>query len=353
MKGTPLRIGMIAPPWLPVPPPLYGGTESIIDRLACAMHAAGHDVLLFTTADSCCPVPKQWVLQRADSVRIGMAVVEMRHLLHAYEAMLKWGADIVHDHTTVGPLYAQRFPGLPVVTTNHGPFNDDLRDIYRAAADHAGIICISRNQRDSAPEIPVARVIHHGLDPEAFPVGKGDGGYFAFLGRMTPDKGAKEAACVAAQAGVSLKIAAKMREPAEVEYFEEQVRPCLSDRIEYIGEVGGPEKLELLGGAVALLNPIKWAEPFGLVMIESLACGTPVVAFPEGAAPEIIDDGVTGFLCDDDEQMAKTLECVGDLDRAACRAAVEGYFSTARMVSEHLEVYEELIKLRGAGVAPR
>jgi glycosyltransferase involved in cell wall biosynthesis len=339
-----MRIALIAPPWVPVPPPLYGGTEVVVDRLARGFAAAGHDVLLFTTGDSSCPVPKRWVLEQAEGMRMGMAVPELRHLIYAYEEVKHY--DIVHDHTVIGPLYSERHPDLNVVTTNHGPFNDELTDVYRAIAHRVPIISISRSQASQAGVLPIAKVIHHGVDPEQFPVGRGDGGYFLFLGRMAPDKGARRAALIARQAGVPLLIAAKMRESWEHDYFHTEVEPLLTDDVQYIGEIGGQEKLELLGGATALLNPIRWAEPFGLVMIEALACGTPVLAYREGAVPEIVDDGVTGFICDDKAEMVATITRVHEIDRAACRAVVETRFSTARMVREHLELFEEIVEGR-------
>ncbi|MDP9006063.1 MAG: glycosyltransferase family 4 protein [Actinomycetota bacterium] len=336
-----MRIALIAPPWVPVPPPLYGGTELVVDRLARGFHAAGHEVLLFTTGDSSCPVPREWVLERAEHLRMGGVVPELRHVIHGYEAAR--GYDIVHDHTLAGPVYARRFPDVNVVTTNHGPFNDELLDIYRVIADSASLIAISHSQASYAQGLPIARVIHHGIDVSDFPMGDGSGGYFLFLGRMAPDKGARRAARIARQAGVRLLIAAKMREPLELEYFDEQVRPLLGDDVVFVGEVGGDEKLELLAGAKALLNPIRWVEPFGLVMIEALACGTPVLTYRMGAAPEIVDDGITGFLCDVHDEMAEAIHKVDQLDRRACRAAVEERFSTGRMVAQHLELFESLL----------
>jgi glycosyltransferase involved in cell wall biosynthesis len=335
-----MKIAIIAPPWLPVPPPAYGGTEDVVDRLARGFAAAGSEVLLFATGDSTCPVPTKWVYLRAETDHLGLGIIEVRHLVHAYQAVR--GFDIVHDHTVQGPLIG-RGGDYRIVTTNHGPFDDEMIDIYRAMADRVPIIAISHHQASTAEDVPIAAVIHHGLDPAAFPVGSGDGDYFLFLGRMTPDKGAREAALVARGAGVRLVIAAKMREPLEREYFQSQVRPLLGDGVEYVGEAAHEEKLELLGGATALINPISWPEPFGLVMVEAQACGTPVLAFPSGAAPEIVRDGVTGFLCRDLDHMTQRLGHVGELDRAACRAAVEGHFSTERMVSEHLALFEKLL----------
>jgi glycosyltransferase involved in cell wall biosynthesis len=337
-----MRIAVIAPPWAPVPPQLYGGIELIVDRLASGFQAAGHEVLLYTTGDSTSPVPMAWHLDRSEGTRIGMVVPEMRHVMAAYDAVQDF--DVVHDHTVAGPIYAEKFPNLKVVTTIHGPFNDELTDLYGRIGHRVPIIAISHSQRRHVPQVPIARVIHHGLDAAEFPVGPGDGGYFLFLGRMAPEKGAHRAMEAAYKAGVPLLMAAKMREPWEFDYFDTYVRPYLNHDIQYLGEVPHEEKLALLAGARALLNPIRWAEPFGLVMIEAMACGTPVLAFPEGAAPEIIEDGKTGFLCHDEAYMAEAIGRVGQLDRIACREAVEGYFSKDRMVAEHLALFEELIR---------
>jgi glycosyltransferase involved in cell wall biosynthesis len=335
-----MRIAVIAPPWAPVPPQLYGGIELIVDRLAQGFQAAGHEVLLYTTGDSTSSVPKAWHLEQSEGTRIGMVVPEMRHVMAAYDAVQNF--DIVHDHTVAGPIYAEKFPDLKVVTTIHGPFNDELTDLYGRIGHRVPIIAISHNQRRHVPNVPIARVIHHGLDALEFPVGDGNGGYFLFLGRMAPEKGAHRAMEAAYKAGVPLLMAAKMREPWEFDYFDAYVKPYLNQDIQYLGEVPHEEKLALLGGARALLNPIRWAEPFGLVMIEALACGTPVLSFPEGAAPEIVEDGKTGFLCHDELDMAEAIGRISQLDRVECRAAVEGYFSMDRMVAEHLSLFEEL-----------
>jgi glycosyltransferase involved in cell wall biosynthesis len=344
-----MRIGVIAPPWTPVPPPLYGGTELIVDLLCRGFQDAGHEVLLFTTGDSTCPVPRRWVLEQADGFRMGMAASEARHVLAGYAAIIDAQVDIVHDHTIIGPLYAEAFPDLPVVGTAHGPFNADLRDFYAYLASRHALVCISHHQRSTAGEIPVARVIHHGIDASAFPVGSGEGGYALFLGRMAPDKGAHRAVIACRKAGIPLKIVAKMREPIERAYFDTEVAPLLSADITYLGEVHHDEKVRLLADAAALVNPIRWPEPFGLVMTESLACGTPVVTFAEGAAPEIVEHGRTGFVCADEIEMAECIQRIGELDRAACRAAVEGHFSARRMVEDHVDLFRSIL----AGDRPR
>ena len=348
-----MRIGLVAPPWTPIPPRLYGGIELVVDQLARGLQDAGHEVLLFATGDSTCPVPRKWVLPEAEGQRIGMAVPEIRHVLHAYESVR--GYDVVHDHTLMGPFYAERYPDLPVATTIHGPFNDELTDIYRSIADRVPIVAISHAQRRAAPEIPIARVIHHGVDASQFPVGEGKGDghgpYVLFLGRMADDKGAHRAIEVARKAGIRILMAAKMRETWEREYFHERVEPLLGPDAEYLGEVSHERKLDLLGGAAALLFPIRWNEPFGMVMLEAMACGTPVLAFPEGAAPEVVDDGRTGFLCEDEMAMVEAIGRLDQIDRQTCRMAVEGYFSINRMVAEHIELFESMVAGRQVPVS--
>jgi glycosyltransferase involved in cell wall biosynthesis len=349
-----MRIGMIAPPWTPIPPTLYGGIELVVDQLCRGLADAGHDVRLFATGDSTCPVPTEWVLAEAEGHRIGMAVPEIRHVIAAYEALKD--CDVIHDHTVMGPFYAERYRSLPVATTIHGPFNEELSALYRATADRVPLICISHAQRRVAPEIPVARVIHHGVEATDFPVGDGrgdgDGPFVLFLGRMADDKGAHRAIDVARKAGMRILLAAKMREPWEVRYFTEEVEPLLGSDAAYLGEVSHARKLELLAAATALVFPIRWNEPFGMVMLEAMACGTPVVAFPEGAAPEVVDHGTTGFLCDDESAMVDALGRITSIDRAACRLAVEGYFSTNRMVAEHVELYEAMAAGRAGSGRP-
>ena len=337
-----MRVAIIAPPWVPVPPPAYGGTEAVLDNLARGLADAGHDVLLYATGDSTCDVPTRYVLERAAGTIDTGSATELRHVINAYDTVLDWGADVVHDHTLVGPVYAARF-GVPVVTTNHGPFDGELGDLYRAIGASLAVIAISRHHAATATGVPIAAVIHHGLDVDAFPQGSGDGGYALFLGRMSPDKGVHTAARVAKAAGVPLRIAAKMREPAEHAYFDERVAPLLDDGVEYVGEVGGADKLDLLAGASCLLNPIAWPEPFGMVMIEALACGTPVLATPHGAVPELVTDGVTGFVRADQAGLVDALHRVASLDRGRCRKEAADRFSSERMALDHLELYQRVL----------
>ena len=219
---------------------------------------------------------------------------------------------------------------------------DDLR-ASSLKLDDVSIIAISTHQASTAEGVRIRKVIHHGLDVDAIPLGSGDGGYICFLGRMCPDKGPVEAALIARLAGIPLKIAAKMRETAEREYFDACLAPLLCSDVEYVGELAAEDKYALLGGAMALVNPIQWPEPFGLVMVETLATGTPVVATAYASAPEIVDDGVTGYLRSTPAELPAALHAAAGLDRSACRNAAGERFSAQRMVREHLRLYADLI----------
>jgi len=337
----------VAPPSVPVPPPAYGGTETVLDTLARALQAAGHDVLLATTGDASCPVPRTWCIERAAGVGVGGTDVELRHAVHAHQAAREWDADIVHDHTMLGALLGPALASAPVVTTNHGPFDvPALSALFAAIADQVHIIAISADQASAAGTIPIAATIHHGVDLDRFPPGAGGGGYALFLGRMHPDKGVHIAARVARMAEVPLLIAAKKQEPHEVEYFDAQVRPLLTSEVRYVGEVSNDDKAELLGDAMCLLNPIQWSEPFGMVMIEAMATGTPVVATPFGSVPEIVTDARTGYLRTDERDLARAVLASTSLDREQCRAEVQARFSAERMAADHLDLYQRLMLRR-------
>lgn len=341
-----MRIGMIAPPWLPVPPNRYGGTEAVIDLLAREFGRYGHEVLLWTTGDSTCPVRRGSLLAEHRWTEVGRVAIEAPHVVAAYEAMATWAPDVIHDHTISGPMYARSAACAPVVTTNHGPFDRLASTVYRAIGDDVAVVAISHDQASRAEGVPIAAVIHHGVDVDAIPVGAGcgdgDGQYVVFLGRMSPDKGVVEAIEAVRAVGQRLVIAAKMAEPEERCFFDREVRPRLGPAVRYVGEVGPAERARLLGGATALLNPIRWPEPFGLVMVEALACGTPVITTTAGSAPEIIDHGVTGFLCPDEDALLAGLVDAKKLERRACRAAAVDRFSGRRMATDHLRLYQRI-----------
>jgi glycosyltransferase involved in cell wall biosynthesis len=321
----------------------YGGTESMIDQLARGLRDAGCEVRLFATGDSTCPVERSWLYPAALGTTVDERF-EQAHIERAYAELTD--VDVIHDHTLYGIVRSDLHPpGIPIVTTVHGPFTRQLADLYRlAAAAGVGVVAISQAQRHSGIDIPVLDVIHHGMDVARFPMGSGDGGYVLFLGRMSAEKGAHRAITIARAAGRRIVVAAKMWEPAEHRYFAERVAPLLGDDAVYIGEVGGVRKLRLLARAEALLNPIRWPEPFGLVMVEAMACGTPVLAFAEGAAAEVVAHGTTGFLSGDEREMSRHLELVPTIDRQRCRDRVATEFSARRMVTRYLFQYERMIE---------
>ena len=346
-----MRIGLIAPPWVPVPPPAYGGTELVIDNLARGLKELGHDVRLFTVGESTCPVPTEY-LYREPRAPIGISIVESAHVVAAYEALAD--VDLIHDHTLLGPLVAGtagvRRP--PVVTTNHGPFTDETRPIWSAITQHASLICISHSQARASGNVPVSAVIHHGIDLDVHQPGPGGGDYLMFIGRMSADKGVHHAVRIAREAGLPLVMATKMREAAEIDYFNAEVRPLLASEDQMPTEMPLRRRLSLLRGATALLNPITWREPFGLVMAEALASATPVLAFPNGAAPEIVDPGRTGFLCRDEAEMVQALGQVSQIDRDECRSAAERRFSLQRMARDHERFYRRVLEREVLEVLP-
>jgi glycosyltransferase involved in cell wall biosynthesis len=320
-----MRIGMIVPPWIPVPPPGYGGIEEMAAALCRALTRAGHEVVLVGHPDSTAGDEQRTVIPTGAEGPIGTSATELAHVIGAYE--LLDDVDVIHDHTMVGPFAAAAIGSTtPIVVTSHGPFDSMTIPMFRRMAEHARIIAVSASQASAAPDLPIGGVVHHGLDLADWPLGDGSGCYVLFLGRMHPDKGIDRAVKLTRAAGRRLLIAAKMREPLERQYFADCVEPLLGDDVEFLGEVGAREKRRLLAGAEALLNPIRWAEPFGMVMLEALACGTPVLAPPLGAASEIVVDGVTGALGPD----AVLVEAMRDLsrfDRTACRCDVQRRFS--------------------------
>jgi glycosyltransferase involved in cell wall biosynthesis len=338
-----MRIAVLAPPWFPVPPTGYGGIEWVVWLLADGLVDAGHEVTLFASGDSRTKATLAAVFDEAPSEWIGRSFWELRHLLSCYTRAEDF--DIVNDHTGMLAIATGSSISTPVVSTVHGPLDGEPGEMYEqlgAIAPEVGLISISLNQRKPKPHLNWIANCPNALDLSVYPFRphheRGD--YLLFLGRMSPDKGAHRAVAVAMDAGLPLKLAGKMREAKEKEYFEEFVRPHLRDGIEYLGEVSHGEKVELLQGARATLFPIEWEEPFGLVMIESMACGTPVIGTRWGAVPEVIEHGRSGIIVDDYTQMTAALEEADKLDTDQLRRYVEERFSPPRMVEDYLQAFE-------------
>ena len=340
-----MRIAILSPPWFPVPPTGYGGIEWVVSLLADGLADAGHDVTLFASGDSKTKADLAFAYKQAPSERIGQTLPEVHHALACYERADDF--DVVNDHSGVLGAVLGGCVRTPVVHTMHGPLGGEPGRVYeQVAAVNPGIgfISLSLNQRKPLPDLPWVANCPNALDLSAYPVVPHKGDYLLFLGRMSADKGAHRAIEVAHEAGLGLKIAGKMREPAEKEYFEEYVRPKLAWGIEYLGEVDHLEKVSLLQEARATLFPIEWEEPFGLVMIESMACGTPVIATRWGAVPEVIEDGRTGIVVDDYHDMVDALSAADELDPMECRRYVEERFGAERMVHDYEDAYRRVLE---------
>jgi anti-anti-sigma factor len=343
--GSSLRVALIAPPWFPVPPPAYGGTEAIVALLADGLVKRGVDVTVFASGDSRTSAKLEYVHPTARSVEIGQMAVELEHVLACLSRAEEF--DLIHDHSGLLALTLATSVQTPFVHTAHGPLLGHSGVLYSSALGfnpRASLISLTRAQQRAAPHLPWIAVCPNGIDVDRFPFRAGHDGYLAFLGRMSPEKGAGHAVAVARDAGMELRIAAKCREPAEKAYFDAEVRPHLGGGIEYVGELDHDDKCVLLRDARALLAPIDWEEPFGLVFAEAAACGTPVVATRRGSVPEVIVDGLTGFYRETREELPAALQLVDGLDPHAMRRHAEEHFTSTRMVDDYLAAYSRVVE---------
>jgi glycosyltransferase involved in cell wall biosynthesis len=339
-----LKIAILAPPWFAVPPTGYGGIEWVVSLLADGLVDAGHDVTLFAAGGSHTKAKLAAIFPEAPSQQIGRTFPEVKHALSCYARAEEF--DVINDHSGMLGAVLGATTATPVVHTAHGPLDGEPGEIYDLidrVAPQVGLISISMNQRKPRPDLNWIANCHNALDFSVYPWKPHRGDYLLFLGRLSPDKGAHRAIAVAMATGLPLKIAGKMQEAKEREYFHELVEPHLVDGIEYLGEVTHGEKVELLQNARATLFPIEWEEPFGLVMIESMACGTPVIATRWGAVPEVIEHGRSGIIVDRYTEMPEALEAADQLDPLELRRYVEEEFSPERMVRDYVEAYEAAI----------
>jgi glycosyltransferase involved in cell wall biosynthesis len=340
-----MKIAVLSPVWFPVPPTRYGGIEWIVSLLAEGLVRAGHDVTLFASGDSSTQAELVSVYDPAPSASIGLTQVELRHALSCFERAGDF--DVINDHSGPLGIVLGGVVDTPVVHTVHGPLGGEPGLLYASLARVApdvGLISVSVNQRKPQPDLNWVANCPNALELDVYPVNPHKGDYLLFLGRMNPGKGCHRAIEVAKEADIPLLIAGKMQDRAEKEYFEAHVRPNLGWGIEYLGEVDQAKKIDLLQNARVTLFPIEWEEPFGLVMIESMACGTPVVATRWGAVPEVIDDGRTGVIVDDYREMAGVIDKVAALDPFECRRYVEERFSSERMVRDYEQAYAKALE---------
>ena len=335
---------MISTPFVPVPPPRYGGTELIVAELVAGLAAAGHEVTLFATGDSRPPAGSELRARFPRAMWPPETYVELEHAGFAVEELLADARrfDVVHAHVPSLLPFARMLDAPVVYTVHHADGPDYARLAALYARSRAHFVAISERQRALMPALADASVIHHGLEGASSRLGAGDGGYCAFLGRLARDKGPHVAIDAARMARMPIRLAGAPH-LGDHEYFEREIGARLCEAgVAAVGELGGSDKRDFLGGASALLFPVDWEEPFGLVMVEAMLAGTPVLAFARGSVPEIVEHGLTGFICRDADEMASRLRAIAGFDRARCRARALERWSASRMVRDYVALYERV-----------
>ena len=343
-----MRIAQISPLFEAVPPKLYGGTERVVYSLTEELVAMGHDVTLFASGDSVTTATLAPMRDRA--LRLDPSVVDWVSIYMGMIEKIRRRADdfdVLHFHIDYFPLSLFSRQPTPFLTTLHGRLDiPEFKDIYELYPN-APFVSISDAQRRPIPHMNWARTVLHGMPARLLTPQPVQQDYLAFLGRISPEKGVDKAIRIAGRAGMKLKIAAKV-DKADQAYWDDEIKPLVqaSPWVEFIGEINDHQKPEFLSGAHALLFPIDWPEPFGLVMIESMACGTPVIAFNRGSVPEVIDHGVSGFIVHDEASAVASLDRLGELDRATVRATFDRRWTARRMAEDYLDLYEELCEVK-------
>ena len=349
-----MRIAQVAPLHESVPPKYYGGTERVVSYLTEELVRQGHDVTLFASGDSETRARLIPITHRA--LRLDRYCTDplAHHVLLLEKVMQRWSEfDIVHFHVDYLHFPLMRLLGLPHVTTLHGRLDvPDLEPLYKEFRDMP-VVSISEDQRAPLPFARWQATVYNGVPEALYHFRPEPGEYLAFLGRISPEKRVDRAIEIARRVGLPLRIAAKV-DKVDQEYFDERIRPLLDDPlVEYVGEIGEAEKSAFLGGARALVFPIDWPEPFGLVMIEAMACGTPVIAYRRGSVPEVIRDGETGFIVDGLEDAVAAVARLGEIDRGRCRREFEQRFSARRMAGDYLAVYRTLAESAAPSPLPK
>lgn len=340
-----MRIAQIAPPWFAVPPVRYGGIEWVVALLADGLADRGHDVTLYASGGSHTRAKLVTVFEDPPGgEHIGDVFYDVVHASTAYLEPDQF--DLIHDHSgLIGPAIGAHVPA-PVVHTLHGPFTDEAKRVYTLLSGSIHYVAISAAQRAFCPDLSYAGTVHNGIDLDRYPFRSEKEDFLLFLGRINREKGPELAVEVAHRTGRKLVMAVKMAEPAEQDYWNEKVEPLLDGSEEILGEITVEEKAELVSRASAVLFPIQWPEPFGLVMTEAMATGTPVISFAFGAAPEVIAHGVTGFLINSVDEMCDAVARAGQIDPEACRKHVEAHFSDDAMVEGYLEAFDRVLSGR-------
>jgi glycosyltransferase involved in cell wall biosynthesis len=344
VDGTPLRIGVVAPPWFEIPPKGYGGIEVLCADLVDALVDRGHDVLLVAAGDHGTRGRFASTGPNADATRLGEGMPEVLHTAAAAQILEDADVDVVHDHSCAGPLLAFGRP-RPTVVTAHGPVTGELGEYYRRIAPCVGLVAISEAQRAGAPDLPWIETVPNAVDVTRHKFSSLKEDFVLFLGRVCDEKAPDLAIEAARAAGLPLVAVVKCREPCELAYFEQRVKPLLGSDVTWIPDPPQDEKNDLLARARCLVFPIQWEEPFGLVMVEAMASGTPVVALRRGSVPEVVVDGVTGIVCDDPSELPAAIHAAGALDPTACREHVNIRFSPARMAEGYERVYRNALSV--------
>lgn len=331
-----MRIAQLSTPHIPTPPPGYGGSELVASHITEELVRRGHDVTLFATAES---------QTKANLVHFpevnGVSSFDYRELVHVANAFRQAGNfDIIHNHCLYAGPAAALLSSTPVVSTLHY-----IHHILRSFPDH-NYVAVSQSQKRLANNLNVRRIIHNGIDTGSYHLERDKGDYLLFLGRFHPNKGAHLAIEAALRSGTALLIAAPHPPEDQREYFDSLIKPHLNGKIDYVGEVKGQTKAVLLARAKTVLLPLMWDEPFGLVLLEAMASGTPVVAMNRGSVPEIVLHGKTGYIVNDLHEMVEAIENVGRIDPLECRAHVERNFSIEPMVDRYLSLYESILQER-------
>jgi glycosyltransferase involved in cell wall biosynthesis len=337
-----MKIALIAPPFVCVPPKKYGGTELFIAHLAEGLQELGQEVVVYANGESTVNAPLRWLFEKAQWPIEGEIYDNLKDLNHTTWAVADAAStsDVIHLNNAPG-LTSSRFVDLPYVYTMHHPHNDGLTDFYSHFPD-VSYVTISNFQRQRERLLPNVRTIHHGIDISLYRLQEKKEDYLSFIGRIAPVKGTHLAIAVAKKAGIRLKIAGEVQ-PIFRDYYEQQIKPHVDGKfIEYVGEADLEAKNELLGKARAMLFPIQWDEPFGLVLIEAMACGTPVLALPGGSVGEVVCEGVSGYVCESVDELAQRAREL-TLPAAAVRRYAESNFSLDRMVRQYADLYEEMV----------
>ena len=348
-----MRIAMLAPVWITIPPKGYGGIERVIKLLVDELVCKGEDVTLFAAGPCSTRADQVMYMGDAPTEHMGETLYDAYHVGQAFRAIASGGFDVVHDHSGfIGPAFA----GLlrqPVVHTLHGPFTAETAMFYSAFRDDCYYAAISNRQRERFPLLNYVGVVPNAVDiAEHRYLGEKDD-YVIYVSRICEDKGADQAVMLALNAGKRIILAGKIDRGRDREYFDERIKPLIDgDRVVYAGEVSQEEKVNLLSRANAFIFPIRWEEPFGLVMAEALACGTPVLATRWGAVPEVVEHGVTGFLADEPEGLLEYFDRIDELDPLMCRRRAEELFSPQVMAAGYLDIYSKVVDLHPTRLRP-